>query len=298
MCRLFGRRDVETVAEQLANNSKSVAGRGPSSSRSQVRRSSLFILQQLVSKDFKLKYRRSILGVLWSVLNPLLMMLVMTLVFSNMFRFPIEKYPVYLILGTVLFALMSDATSGAMGSVIASAPLIKKVRVRKWVFPIEKVAFSLVNFALSLVAVVIVMVAFRVAPSSSMLALPLVLVYVLLFSAGLGLALSALSVFFRDVMHLWGVVIMAWNYLTPVFWPQDLSSFSTSMGNPGLLNALIAVEHANPMYHYVVYFRDIMMYGTMPGLKENLVCLGFAVVTFVAGYLIFKRSEHKFILYI
>lgn len=286
------------MAKQQANNTQPPVRRGPTSSRDQMRRSSFFILQQLVSKDFKLKYRRSVLGVLWSVLNPLLMMLVMTLVFSNMFKFPIEKYPVYLILGTVMFSLMSDATSGAMGSVIASAPLIKKVRVRKWIFPIEKVAFSLVNFALSLVAVIVVMIAFRIVPSASMLALPLVLVYVLIFSAGLGLALSALSVFFRDVMHLWGVVIMAWNYLTPIFWPQDLSALANSMANPALLKALMVVEQANPMYHFVVYFRNIMMYGTMPGLMENIVCLTFAVLTFVAGYYIFKRTEHKFILYI
>lgn len=272
----------------------------------QVMRSTLFILQQLVTKDFKLKYRRSVLGVVWSVLNPLLMMAVMTLVFSNMFRFNIDHYPLYLILGTVLFTLMSDATNGAMSSIIDAAPLIKKVRVKKAVFPIEKVLFSLVNFALSLVAVAGVMIFFHFTSSaddpfylhSTMLMGIVLILYVVIFSIGIGLILSALSVFFRDVMHLWGVVMTAWNYLTPVFWPQDLVQFTAGLPNPALAQALVAVENFNPMYHYVVYFRDVMMYGTIPGLQENLICLAFALVTLGVGILIFHKTQHKFILYI
>ncbi len=107
-----------------------------------------FTIVSLVSRDFKLKYRRSVLGVLWSVLNPLLMMCVLTAVFSTIFRFGnIENYPLYLILGNTLFALMSDSTSGAMNSIIESAPLIKKIKINKMIFPLEKVLFQLVNFA-------------------------------------------------------------------------------------------------------------------------------------------------------
>lgn len=282
-------------------------GGASNQARRQVAKSTLFILQQLVGKDFKLKYRRSVLGVLWSVLNPLLMMAVMTLVFSNMFRFPIEHYPLYLILGSVLFTLMSDATNGAMSSIIDASSLLKKVRIKKWVFPLERVLFSVVNFLLSLVAVLGVMAFFmflapaesRLAfPGASMLMLPLLLVYVIVFSVGVGLALSALSVFFRDVMHLWSVVLTAWNYLTPIFWPQNLAQLAQSMPNPGLLNVLQTVEQFNPMYHYVVYFRDIFLYGNVPGLHENLVCLGFAVVMLVVGVLIFRKTQSKFILYI
>lgn len=142
------------------------------------------------------------------------------------------------------------------------------------------------------------MVFFRVMPSLSMLALPLLLVYVLLFTIGLGLLLSSLSVFFRDVMHLWGVVILAWNYLTPIFWPQDFDLLMQSSSYSGLVQMLVTVEQFNPMYHFVVYFRDIMMYATVPGLQENLLCLAFAVITFVLGLVVFRKTEHKFILYI
>ena len=159
-----------------------------------------FTISSLVSKDFKLKYRRSVLGVLWSVLNPLLMMCVLAAVFTNVLKFgDVENFPMYLILGNVLFALMADSTSGAMTSILESAPLIKKIRVAKMIFPLEKVLFQLVNFAISLIAVIVVMVFFRIAPTVNLLALPLLLIYMLLFCSGLGMLLSALAVFFRDV---------------------------------------------------------------------------------------------------
>ena len=250
-------------------------------------RHNLFVLSTLVSKDFKLKYRRSVLGVLWSVLNPLLMMVVLTAVFSFMFRFSIENYPLYLILGTILFGLMSGATNGAMSSIIDAAPLLKKIRVERMVFPLEKVLFELVNFAISLVAVALVMVWFHVVPHKAILALPLLLVYVTAFCLGIGLLLAALSVFFRDVMHLWGVVITAWTYATPIFYPISLLE-------PWMQEIMLY----NPMYHYVTYFRDIMMYGIMPGLEQNLACLGFAAVMLAIGIFAFKKLESKFILYI
>lgn len=251
-------------------------------------RKNWFIVSSLVSKDFKLKYRRSVLGVLWSVLNPLLMMCVLAAVFTNVLKFgDVENYPMYLILGNVLFALMSDSTGSAMGSILESAPLIKKIRVSKMLFPIEKVLFTLVNFAISLIAVVIVMIFFRIAPTIDLVLLPVLLVYMLLFCSGLGLLLSSLAVFFRDVCHLWGVVITAWTYATPLFYPVTL-----------LPEWMQAAEAFNPMYHYVSYFRDIVMYGTMPGFSENLVCLGMALVTFIIGFAVFKASEKKFILYV
>lgn len=246
-----------------------------------------FTISSLVSKDFKLKYRRSILGVAWSVLNPLLMMLVLTAVFSTIFRFSIENYPLYIILGNTLFALMSDSTSSAMYSIIDSSSLIKKVKIEKLIFPIEKVLFQLVNFCISLIAVAIVMAFFRVAPHVSLFMLPVLLVYVLLFSLGIGMALAALAVFFRDVCHLWSVVLTAWTYATPLFYPIDV-----------LPPWMMSLMEFNPMYHFVTYFRDIALYGTVPGLSENLLCLFVAIVTFLIGFFIFRKTEKKFILYV
>lgn len=247
-----------------------------------------FVLTSLVSKDFKLKYRRSLLGVLWSVLNPLLMMVVLAAVFSYMFRFSIDHYPLYLILGTVWFDFMSRATSSAMSSIIESQSLIKKIRIEKMLFPIEKVFFELVNTAISLVAVIAVMVYHHVFPTPwALLCLPFILLCTFIFSVGIGLILSALSVFFRDVMHLWGVVITAWTYLTPIFYPVDM--LDSWMKN---------IMQFNPMYHFINYLRSIMMWNTNPGILESAVCLGMALVVFALGMFIFRRTEKKFILYI
>ena len=248
---------------------------------------SWFILRQLVTKDFKLKYRRSVLGVAWSVLNPLLMMLVMTAVFSYMFRFSIEYYPVYLILGNILFNMMNRSTTDALKSIIFSAPLIKKVKINKIVFPLEKVVFELVNFLISLIAVALVMAFFRIAPTVNILFLPLLLVYMVLFCSGLGMFLSALVVFFRDIEHLWSVVITAWTYATPLFYPADLWP-----------EWLAAVEMFNPMYHYVTYFRDIALWNITPSLELNAICLGFAVGQFALGWFVFQRTQNKFVLYV
>ncbi|MEG2211979.1 MAG: ABC transporter permease [Raoultibacter sp.] len=246
-----------------------------------------FVLTSLVSKDFKLKYRRSVLGVLWSVLNPLLMMIVLSAVFSFMFRFTIENFPLYLILGQIVFTLMADSTSEAMTSIIGAAPLIKKIRVEKMIFPIEKVIFNLVNFAISLIAVAIVMIYFQIFPTWNIVFLPLFLFYLILFCSGLGLLLSALSVFFRDVMHLWSVVLTAWTYATPLFYPLEM-----------LPDWMQTVMQFNPMYHLVTYFRDIMMWNITPSLQMNLLCLVMSLTVFIAGLLVFRKTEKKFILYV
>lgn len=247
-----------------------------------------FVLNSLVSKDFKLKYRRSILGVLWSILNPLLMMIVLAAVFSYMFKFSIENFPLYLILGQVLFDYMSRATSGAMSSIIDAESLIKKIRIEKMIFPVEKVMFELLNFVISLVAVACVALYYQVAPSvHAIWGLPILILCVFLFSVGLGLLLSALSVFFRDVMHLWGVILTAWTYATPLFYPFDMLE--------GWMQNLMMF---NPMYHYVTYFRDIMMWNINPGGKETLICFAMAAITFLVGFVVFRKTEKKFILYV
>lgn len=248
------------------------------------------ILRQLVSKDFKLKYRRSALGVAWSVLNPLMMMAVMAVVFSALAGRSAEgipSFPLYIILGNVTFSLMSESTSQGMSSIIGAASLLKKVKIDRWVFPIEKVLFAVVNFVFSLIAVALVMGFVGISPTVYVLMLPLLVLYLGTFCAGLSLLLSAASVFFRDVMHLWGVVLTAWTYATPLFYAEEIL--------PGWLRSL---EVFNPMYHYVRYIRELVLYGRMPSLKLNLACAGCAVVSLAVGALVFRKNERKFILYI
>ena len=250
-----------------------------------------FILKQLVTKDFKIKYRRSVLGVAWSVLNPLLMMVVMSIVFSTIFgqsrngSITPEMYPLYLIVGNITFSVMSESTNQALMSIIWASSLLKKVKVHRWVFPVQKVLFSLVNFSFSLVAVALVMLFFRVVPTW-----PVCLLLLMCFCMGLGMMLSALAVFFRDVMHLWTVVITAWMYLTPIFWTTDYISQMAHW-----IQVLVVV---NPMYNYLQFMRDIFLFNTMPSALTFGLCVAWAVFALAIGYTVFHKTEHKFILYI
>ena len=256
----------------------------------------IFILKQLVGKDFKIKYRRSFLGVAWSVLNPLLMMIVMAIVFTTIFAqgrngsVTPEMYPLYLIVGNVTFAVMSDSTSQALSSIVYASSLLKKVKVHRFVFPVQKVLFSLVNFAFSLIAVAIVMLWFHVVPTWHLLLLPVCLILLMFFCMGLGLLLSAATVFFRDVMHLWSVVITAWTYFTPIFWTTDYI-----LKMPHILRVLM---YANPMYNYLQFMRDIFLFQTCPTPLEFGLCVAWAVIAMAIGYAVFHKNEHKFILYI
>lgn len=248
----------------------------------------LFVLRSLVTKDFKRKYRRSVLGIVWSMLNPLLMMIVMSAVFSYVMRFDIEYYPVYLILGTITFDFMNRGTSSALTSIIDSEALIKKIRIEKMLFPLEKVTFELVNYGIAFIPAIAVMAFFQVMPSIHALwGIPFLIVCLTLFSVGLGLLSSSLSVFFRDVMHLWSVLMLAWMYATPIFYPFEW-----------LPSWMQTVEQFNPMYHYVTLIRDFMMWDVNPGGMECLICLGMAAITFLIGFIVFRKTENKFILHI
>lgn len=255
-----------------------------------------FILKQLVTKDFKIKYRRSVLGVAWSVLNPLLMMVVMSIVFSTIFgqsrngSIRPEMYPLYLIVGNITFSVMSESTNQALMSIIWASSLLKKVKVHRWVFPVQKVLFSLVNFSFSLVAVALVMLFFCVVPTWHLILLPVCLLLLMCFCMGLGMMLSALAVFFRDVMHLWTVVITAWMYLTPIFWTTDYISQMAHW-----IQVLVVV---NPMYNYLQFMRDIFLFNTVPSALTFGLCVAWAILALAIGYTVFHKTEHKFILYI
>lgn len=251
-----------------------------------------FILKQLVTKDFKRKYRRSVLGIAWSVLNPLMMMIVMSVVFSFVFRADIENYPLYLILGNITFSFMSESTSQALMSFIDAAPLLKKVRVSRFVFPVQKVLFALVNFTFSLVAVALVMLWFRVVPTWHILWLPVCLFLLVLFCSGIGLIVGSLAVFFRDVVHLWSVILTAWTYLTPIFWVP------TQLAANGAPTWVMSIVELNPMYGFVTFMRDIFLWNQNPSMQTLGLCVFWAVIMLGIGILVFRKTQHKFILYI
>ncbi len=247
------------------------------------------LLKNLVSKDFKLKYRRSVLGIAWSVLNPLFTMLVITTVFGKLLRVQIENFASYYIVGYAIWGFYSEATSLSLSSILSSAPLIKKVYIPKYIFPLEKCIFSLVNFFFSLIAVVIVMIFQGVVPSVTSVLFLIPVLYCFVFVCGVSLFLSAATVYFRDVQHLYGIFLTALMYLTPIIYPLELLEGHTFV---------LKIVRLNPITHYVEYFRGLVMYNTIPGVKENLVCIAMSLGMFLIGAFVFKKAQRKFILHI
>lgn len=246
------------------------------------------LLKQLVLRDVKLKYRRSVLGYVWSILNPLLIMLIMTLVFSQMFNRNIENFPVYLLTGRTIFEFTTASTNAAMRSIIGNSSLIKKCYVPKYIFTLAKVTSSMVDFVFSLGALVIVMIFTRAPFTPYILFVPLVIIQLYLFCCGLGFLLASMNVFFRDVQHIYKAFTTAWMYLTPIFYPIE-----------SLPDALeLFVKLFNPLYYYVAQFRDLVYIGQFPGPRIFWGGWVIAIVAFVIGITVFKKNQDKFILYI
>lgn len=245
------------------------------------------LLNDLVARDIKVRYRRSVLGLLWTVLNPLLMMVVITIVFSTLFKQNIENFPIYYLSGSLMFSFNSETTSNALYAIIGNASLMKKVYVPKYVFPMAKVVSGLVNLGFSIIAMFIVMVVLRVEFKPTLLLMPIPITFLFMFSCGLGLLLSALTVFFRDIAHFYGVFVLAWTYLTPIFYPESI-----------LPPAIMKMMYFNPMYHYVTYSRNLVLYGNFPSLKENLVCFLMGAFMLLIGTVVFYKRQDRFILYV
>ena len=245
------------------------------------------LIAELVKRDLKLKYRRSFLGYFWSLLNPLMMMSVMMVVFSYMFRFNIENYPLYLICGQTIFNFFNESTNKAMYSILDNAALLKKVYVPKCVFPLARVLSCFTTMALSLVAVLIVMVFTRVRFHFSMLLFFVPLIFLLFFASGMGMILSGLAVKFQDVTHLYGVFTMILMYATPIFYPIE-----------ALPENVARIIRLNPIYTIITLFRELMLYGRLPAAGYWLYAAATSLVMFLIGALLFDRMRKDFIYYI
>lgn len=243
------------------------------------------LLKELVRRDVKTKYRRSVLGMLWSVLNPLGMMIIMSIVFSHVFRSNIENFPVYLMCGQVIFNFYNEASTVAMSSVLGNASLIKKVYVPKYLFPVSKVCSCFVNLVTSFIALVIVIVATGTKLSWTALLVFIPVIYVFVFSLGMGLMLSALVVTFRDLQHLYGILITAWMYMTPIFYPVDM-----------LPEWVADLVRLNPLANFIELFRDVILYNVVPSGILQAKCIVSCVVALGLGFWIFYKQQDTFIL--
>ncbi len=247
---------------------------------------SLFL--ELVCRDIKLKYRRSFLGYLWSILNPLMIMMIMVVVFSNMFRFEIKNYPVYLIIGQTIFNFVSDSTTQAMWSITGNAALLKKVYVPKYIFTFSRVTSSCVNTFFSLGAMLLVFIVCKVRINIYMLYLPFIIIQVYIFCIGLGMLLAQATVFFRDIQYIYAAILTAWTYLTPIFYPINQLPYGLMWG----------IKHFNPLYSYIAQFRMIVLDGVSPDPRLIIYGTVVSLCALVVGTGVFMKNQDKFILYI
>jgi len=246
-----------------------------------------FLIHQLVSRDFKTKYKRSILGVLWSFLNPLLMMMVQYYIFSTLFKTDIPYYPVYLLIGIIMFNFFAEACGMTLASIVGNAGLITKVYVPKYIYPLTRVLSSLINLLISLIPLFAVILLSGVTFTKAYLLFPFALFCLTLFSLGLGMLLAAGMVFFRDVQFLWGVFSMLWMYATPLFYPESII--------PAQFKFILKI---NPLYYFIKFSRTCIIGGISPEPVVYVQSFLFAFVMLLIGAFVFRKTQDKFILYI
>lgn len=243
------------------------------------------LLEELISRDVKIKYRNSVLGVLWTLLNPLLMMTVLAIVFSNLFKFDIENFPLYLLSGQIVFNFYNDATTNAMSAIIGNAALLKKIYVPKYMFVISRVLSGFINFLASCVALFIVMIVTRAELHWTILLSVVPVIFLILLTLGVGMLLSAVTVKFRDVMHLYSVFTTVLLYLTPVIYPISIL--------PDWLYKLVML---NPLTNIILMFRETILYNTVFSLQSFVIVFIETAICLFAGFYVFYKNQDDFIL--
>lgn len=246
-----------------------------------------FLFEELVKRDFKRKYKRTVLGMGWSVLGPLLQLLVMKLVFTQFFGRTMEHYTTYLFCGNLIFSYFSESSSQGMQSLMGNVGIFTKVNVPKYLFLLSKNIQTLINFGITL----IVFFAFCVIDQITFTWMFIFLIYpitlLLFFNLGVGMILSAMFVFFRDIQYLWTIFVQLLMYMSAIFYTLD--SYDAAIQNLFLLN---------PVYVFIYYFRQIVLYQTIPTLAYHLWMLGWVVLAMGVGSYMYKKYNTKFLYHV
>lgn len=246
-----------------------------------------FMFSELVKRDFKTKYKGSVLGILWSVISPLLMLLVMSVIFSNFFGARIEHYVIYLFCGNILFSYFNDATNYGMTALLWNAEIFTKINIPKYLFLFAKNVQALINFGLTLIVFFVFCIIDGVPFSWRFLMLIYPIICILLVNIGVGLILSALHIFFRDIAHLWPIFTMLLMYASAIFY--DVKDFPETIQK---------ILYINPVYQNIVYFRDIVLNGFIPNFGYHMFMLGTALLLVAIGALIYYKFNWRFLYYV
>lgn len=246
-----------------------------------------FLLSELVKKGIKLKYRRSYLGIVWSLLEPLLTMIVLTIVFGTLYGNTDRTFPVYILTGRLIYSYYSTATKSALKSIRANSAMIKKVYVPKYLYPLSTVIFNYIIFLISLIVLAAVSVVLGIKPTIYLLQAPIALILVLILSYGCGMILATIGVFFRDMEYLWSVVLMIIMYTCAIFYyPEKL-----------LKSGWFWILKYNPLYGIIKIFRD-SVFGKPINMHYLMYTTAFSLLCLVVGLVCFKKKQDDFILHI
>jgi len=250
-------------------------------------RKNQFLFQELVHRDFTKKYKRTILGIAWSVLSPLLSLLVMNLIFGALLGSSIEHYTIYLFSGQLIFSFFSDSTNEGMTSLLNNADIFTKVNVPKYLFLFSKNVSSLINFGITLMIYFLFVIVNGVPVTWKFVLLLYPVLCLVIFNLGVGLILSALYVFFRDIQYLYSIFTLLLMYMSAIFY--SIETFPQIGKNLFLLN---------PVYVYIRYFRKIVLEETIPTPQFHLIAAGYALLAFGIGCWIYKKKNHSFLYYV
>ena len=243
-----------------------------------------FLLTQLIERSIKLKYRKSYLGMMWSLIEPLMTMAVLSFIFGTLLGRGDKYYPVYVLTGRLLYSFFSAGTSATMKSIRANSAMIKKVYVPKYMYPLAACASAYIIFLISLIDLFLVMLimGMKITPYLLMAVIPVTILFFLTY--GVGMILTSINVFFRDVEYLWGVMLMLVMYTCAIFYKID--SF---VGTEKYI-----VFKLNPLYGLIKSFRECI-YGQPMNPKWLLYAFGFSMMSCAVGAWIFKKKQDKFI---
>lgn len=247
-----------------------------------------YLLLELVKKSIKLKYRRSYLGILWTLVEPLLTMMVLTLVFGTFFGNNDEQYPVYILSGRLLYTFFSSATKAGLKSVSGNAGMIKKVYVPKYIYVISSVVSNFVTFMISMIVLVGVGAVLHVEFTVYTLQAVIPLIILFIMTLGISMILSTLNVFFRDIEYIWSVFTMLIMYASAIFYQPDRI---INTGNGWIFNV-------NPVYMCISNFRDAVLNETLINVQYCVISGVISIVLLIIGAILFYKKQDKFILYV
>ena len=246
-----------------------------------------FLFEELVKRDFKQKYKRTVLGMGWSILSPLLTLLVMRLVFTQFFGRNMPHYTTYLFAGNLMFSYYREATSGGMHALMANKGIFTKINVPKYLFLLTKNVSSIINFGLTLLVFFLFAAIDGVAFSFKFIAILYPILCLMVFNIGVGLILSALFVFFRDISYLYDVFTMLLMYMSAIFYTVD--NYAPSIQRLFLIN---------PVYCAIKYVRLVVLDGTIPSAQFHLLLAAYAALALLLGGLVYKKKNHEFLYYV